>query len=145
MVKNWKKIRIILLVFFAILQWFVYIFGLQVLTKPKINLDNIFSVNIYIFLGVIALIVFETLFSKKSDKIQKIDWDYTFFSRTQPLQFFNYLGWVLAVSFLVPMLHSYIMDSEYFVDNISMFSFGISIILSTHFTSFLFKNFIKNS
>jgi len=141
MVKNWKKIRIVLLIILVIIQWFTYILGLQTLSEPQINIDNIISISIYIFIGISLLIIISTIYIGDSSKRYKIDWNETIFTLSNPIQFFNYTGWVLVTSIILPVLHSYIVDSQYLVDNIFILSFSISIILSTHFTTFLFKKF----
>ena len=139
MVAKWIKIRILLLVFVALMQFFAYILDLQVLIKPKINVDNIIAINIYIFFGVLVLILVETIRIKNADRIQKINWNTTIFTRTHPLQFVNYSGWLIFSSYVIPTLHSFIIGSQYFLDNIFILSFGVTTIVSTHFTAYLFK------
>ena len=143
MIKNWKTIRIIFLVLIAIMQWFSYILELQVLSDPKVKLDDIVSISIYVFFGVSLLIIISTIHMGNGDKRREIDWNETIFTLSNPVQIFNYVGWVLVASVIIPTLHSYIADSRYLIDNIFMLSLGISIILSTYFTAFLFKNVLK--
>jgi hypothetical protein len=138
MVKKWKKIRIGLLIAVSVMQFFVYL-NSQILIEPRVMIDNIVSTNLYFFLGLFILIMLEITFDKKVDKVQEMDWNNTLFTFSQPVQFFNYSGWLVFSAFLIPTLHSLIVGSEYLLDNIFMLSLGVTTILCTHFVYFLLQ------
>jgi hypothetical protein len=138
---NWKNIRIGLLLIASMMQIYVY-FTCQILTNPKIDIGDIVPVNIYIFFGLIIVSILEIFFSrKKIDEIQKINWNTTLFTMHQPIQFFNYSGWILFTAFFFPTIHSFIVESKYFLDNILLLSAGMTMMGTTYLLDSLLQKY----
>jgi len=60
---------------------------------------------------------------------------------SQPIQFFNYAGWIVFVAFLLPTIHSFIVKSKYFMDNILLLSIGFTIIGTTYLLDFVVEKY----
>ena len=128
---NWKVIRIVVLFTLSILQLYVYKNG-QVLSDPPIKISDILLINMSIFIGLPVLIIIELLFRNKIKSIKRISWDSPLFVLSQPIQFFNYAGWISFAAFLLPTIHSFMMESKYFLDNILLLSIGLTIMGTTY-------------
>jgi hypothetical protein len=129
---NWRNIRIGILLTIGIMQLYIYFNG-QTVIEPSIDTKNIVLTNISIFFILPIFIIIERFFFRnKLDKIQKINWSSTLFTFEQPIQFFNYSGWMLFTAFLLPTIHSFIVESKYFLDNILLLSVGMTVMGTTY-------------
>jgi len=137
---NWKTIRIVILFVISILQLYVYRNG-QTLSDPPININDILLINMFIFIGIPVLIIIELFFSNKIKSIQRINWESSPFVLSQPIQFFNYAGWIFFMASLLPTIHSFIVESKYFMDNVLLLSVGFTIIGTTYLLDFLVEKY----
>jgi len=128
---NWKIIRILVLFIISILQLYVYKNG-QVLSDPPIKINDILFINIFIFIGLPIVIIVELLLRNKIRNIKRINWDYPLFVLSQPIQIFNYSGWIFSIAFLLPTIHSFILESKYLLDNVLLLSIGLTIMGTTY-------------
>ena len=137
---NWKIIRIVVLSIISILQLYVYKNG-QVLSDPPIKVNDILLINIFIFIGLPVLIIVELLLRNKIKNIKKINWNDPLFVLSQPIQIFNYSGWIFFIAFLLPTIHSFIMKSKYFLDNFLLLSIGLTIMGTTYLLDFVVEKY----
>ena len=137
---NWKVIRIVVLFTLSILQLYVYKNG-QVLSDPPIKISDILLINMSIFIGLPILIIIDLLFRNKIKSIKRINWYSPLFMLSQPIQFFNYTGWISFAAFLLPTIHSFMMESKYFLDNILLLSMGLTIMGTTYLLDFLVEKY----
>jgi len=137
---NWKIIRIVVLFVVSILQLYVYRNG-QILSEPSIRITDFLLINMFIFIGIPALIIIELFFRNKIKGIKRINWDSSPFVLSQPIQFFNYAGWIGFTAFLLPTIHSFIVESKYFLDNILLLSIGFTMMGTTYILDFLVEKY----
>ena len=137
---NWKTIRIVILFIVSIVQFYVYKNG-QILSDPAIKMNDILLINMFIFIGIPILIIIELFLRNKIKNIKRITWDNSPFILSQPIQFFNYAGWIFFVAFLLPTIHSFIVESKYFLDNVLLLSIGLTMIGTTYLLDFLVEKY----
>jgi len=124
----------------SILQLYVYK-TCQILTEPPVSINGIYLVNIFTFMGLVLLISMELRFRNKMKSIEKINWNTTLFTFSQPIQFWNYAGWMLVASFVLPTIHSFLVASKYFLDNILLLSVGMTILGTTYLLDFIVEKY----
>ena len=137
---NWKTIRIVILFIVSIVQLYVYKNG-QILSDPSIKMNDILLINMFIFIGMPVLIIIELFLRNKIKNIKRITWDNSPFILSQPIQFFNYAGWIFFAAFLLPTIYSFIVESKYFLDNVLLLSIGLTMIGTTYLLDFLVEKY----
>ena len=138
MVKLGKYIRITLLVIIA-LSVFLTQPIIENFSVQHVSLGELFFGFFGSFFGVIIVIWLQTTNKMQNlDLWLEINWNTNPFSMKQPIQFLNYSGWTIFISYIFPTINTYIKYPEYTLNGIQSLCFGLGIIFGTHVSSYLF-------
>ena len=106
---------------------------------PHIRLVDLFFAFFASFFGTIFIIWLQSI-----NKIQNpntwldINWNTNPFLLKQPIQFFNYVGWMMFISYIYPTINTYIKYPEYTLDGVFLLCIGLAVVFGTYISSYLF-------
>lgn len=135
---NWKVIRISLLVLFAFIMTSVQP-TLETIIVPHITINSLMFGVVASFFSTLILIWVQSKNPKQNVVQWKvISWNINPFSIKQPILFFNFVGWFMLASYIIPAVLTYMQFPEFMLDGLFLVLLGVSVIVATHVAQFIF-------
>lgn len=138
MVKNWKFIQIVI-IFTLTLITFLLQPSVEDIIVPHITINTLFIAPLFSFFSIIFTIWIQSINKRQNvNQWKKISWHINPFSIKQPILFFNFVGKAMFFSYIPSTINTCIKYEEYCMDGIFLLLLGLSIIIASYFSSFLF-------
>jgi len=114
----------------------IYLGPITTHAKPPITLPMLIAPIIF---GIIFLQIAIVFAGSKKKRWKKPSWYSNPFNLNQPVQFFHFAGWFMAISTLPTIILTFLKANNYIYDALMPFALGIGVTIGVYLSMVIFK------